>query len=118
MLQAREQIGSLDREIIFLQKIVEDGDSNGDNETGWEEIDTDPTVPASKKEYKGNENPLADRLTYGQPTHFVIRYRTDITVEMRIVYESRQYEIVSINEEGRRRFLTIVTNLLDNVYWT
>ena len=49
MLQAREQIGSLDREIIFLQKIIVDGDSNEDKIEGWEEIDTDPLVPASRK---------------------------------------------------------------------
>ena len=118
MLQAREQIGSLDRVSIFLQKIIVDGDSNEDKIEGWEEIDTDPLVPASRKEMKGGEHALADRLTYSQTTHFVIRYRDDVTVEMRVVCESKVYEIISMQEEGRKRFLTVVTNLLDNVFYT
>ena len=55
---------------------------------------------------------------YSQTTHFVIRYRDDVTVEMRVVCESKVYEIISMQEEGRKRFLTVVTNLLDNVFYT
>ena len=113
----KHQIGHLDREITFLQKIVTDGDSNEDKITGWEEI-TDATVPAAKIENKGNELALADRVMYTQPTHFLIRYRSDITVEMRVVYDEKIYEITSTIEEGRRRFLTVVTNLIDNETWT
>jgi len=118
MLHVKTQIGHFDREVIFLEKTITDGDSNEDKITGWAEIATDATVPASKQESRGNELALADRVTYAQPTHFIIRYRDDITVEMRLVCEQKVYEITSTVEEGRRRFLTIVTNLIDNEVWT
>lgn len=118
MLHVKHQIGHLDREVTFLQGIYETGLSNERKLTGWEEIASDPTVPASKKESKGTELALADRLTYAQPTHFTIRWRSDITVEMRLVCDQKVYEITSTIEEGRRRFLTIVSNLIDNEAWT
>lgn len=118
MLQSREHIGRFDRELTFIQKIVIDGDSNEDRLTGWEEIDTNPTVSARKEERTGNEGMNADRLAYTQPTLFVIRYRDDITVEMRAVCDSKVYEITSVTEEGRRRFLHIMTTIIDNEYFT
>lgn len=118
MLQVSEQIGKLDRQVTFLQKITVDGDSNEDKVTGWEEIDTDPTVSASRKEHKGSEIALADRVAVSQLVHFTIRFRSDITNEMRIVCEQKVYEVHSQMELGRRRYLTIVASLIDNLLWT
>lgn len=118
MLQVSEQIGKMDREITFLQGIYENGDSNEDKLIGWEEIDDYPTVSAAKIENRGGELALADRVTHTQTTTFLIRYRSDISNRMRVVCDERVYEIISTVEEGRRRFLTVVTNLIDNVFWT
>jgi SPP1 family predicted phage head-tail adaptor len=120
MLQSKIHIGRLDREITFIQPIIEDGDSNEDKITGWEEIDSFPTVSAAKKELTGTVYTQADRLTYTQQTEWIIRYRDDINVRMRIVYSTKVYEIINIIEpdESRSRYLKIVSNLLDNVFFS
>lgn len=121
MLQSKEQIGRFDREITFLQKIEEDGNSNEDKTIGWEEIDNYPTVSAKKRNLKGIEVPIADRLNAIYPVVFTIRFRDDVNEKMRVVCEGKVYEItapIEEPEEGRRRYLNVYANLVDNEYWT
>ena len=120
MLQVTKiYIGKLDRDISFIEPIIEDGDSNEDKISGWRLIDSYPTVSASKKELNGTVYTQADRLTYTQQTEWIIRYRDDLNPRMRIVYNTKVYEIINIVEpdENRNRYLKIVSNLLDNVYF-
>lgn len=116
----KTKIGELDREITFIQPIIEQGTSNEDKITGWEEIDTDATVNAKKKENSGAVYVQADRLTYAQQTTWTIRHRTDLNVTMRVVWDTKVYQISNISDldEGRQRYMALVTNLLDNVYFT
>lgn len=122
MLQSNEQVGKLDREISFIRPVQETGDSNEDKLIDWELVSGYTTVSAGKKELKGNELVAADRIMYFQPTEWTIRYPdslSDLTVKMRIVCDTRVYEITSIIEgDGRKRFLKIMTSLLDNVFFT
>lgn len=120
MLRSQTNIGTLDREITFIQYVVEVGESNEDKITSWEEIATDPNVNAAKIENGGNTFVQADRLTWNQQTRWVIRWRDDLNVRMRLVWDTKVYEILNISEsdESRRRFLNIETNLLDNEYFT
>jgi SPP1 family predicted phage head-tail adaptor len=120
MLQTKQYIGRLDREITFIKPIIDNGESNEDRIDGWEEIDIYPTVSASKKELNGTVYTQSDRLTYTQQTEWTIRYRADLNVRMRVVYNSKVYEIINIieSDENRNRFLKVITNLLDNVYFT
>lgn len=107
MLNVRENIGQLDRRITFQQKVVGSNESNEDEETGWENIATNPTVWASHSDYRGNEQFGADKINAFQTSLFVIRYREDITVEMRILFDGLAYDIHSIEKIGRKRFLQI-----------
>lgn len=120
MLQARQQIGRMDREVTFIQPVIVDGDSNEDKVTNWEEISTAPTVAARKLEQRGNEAVIADRQTYFATGKWEVRYRTDLNTRMRLVYKTQVFEILSIQDVGetRGRYLTILTNLLDNIYFT
>jgi SPP1 family predicted phage head-tail adaptor len=120
MLRHKQTIGKLDREITFIKSIIEDGESNEDKITGWEEIDSYPTVSAAKKELSGTVYTQSERLTYTQQTEWIIRYREDLNPRMRIVYSTRVYEIINIidADESRGRYLKIVSNLLDNTYFT
>lgn len=108
MLNVRENIGTLDRRITFQSKIVGSNESNEDEETGWEDIDNKPTVWASRDDKAGNEMYAADKLTGFQDALFTIRYRSDINIQMRIVTEGVIYDIRSIQEVGRRRYLSII----------
>jgi len=117
MLQSKEQIGRFDREITFIQSIEVDGISNEDKKIGWEEIENYPTVSAKKRNLKGNEVPIADRLNAIYPVVFTIRYRDDLNEKMRVVCDGKVYEITAPIEEpedGRRRFLNVYANYLDN----
>lgn len=120
MLKSSESIGKLDRRITFIQRIVDVGDSNEEKIVGWEQIETDPTVWTRKKEKIGSEIPLSDQLTYVQESHFIIRSRTDLNVLMRCVFEGQVYEILSITEvdEGRKRFLNVASNLIQNEFFS
>lgn len=107
MLSSKEQIGKLDRRVTFQSKIVGENESNEDEETGWENIDTNPTVWASKNERSGNEAYRADKLTDYLNVVFICRYRDDITPKHRLVCEGIPYNIIAVTEISRRRYMTI-----------
>lgn len=119
MLQSSIRRGELDREITFIRATFSRGTSNQDVAT-WAVLATNPTVFARKKELKGNEVVVGDKLTYIQKTLFTIVYRGDLTTKDRAVFSGRVYEIVSITEAGEQRksYLDIMANLLDNEVWT
>ena len=116
MLQARDiRRGQLDRSITFIKAIVSRGTSNQDKIDGWEEVDTDPTVFARRKELAGNEVVIGNQLHFIQRTEFIVVYRTDLTTKNRIVFEDKVYEIISIVETLQRKmYLQIMANYLDN----
>lgn len=109
MLQHNQQIGRLDRRITFQQVIVGSNESNEDEETGWEDIETSPTVYASKEDRSGVEKYAADKLTAFQGVVFVARWRGDITTKMRLLCDELAYNIISISEIGRKMYMQIVT---------
>ena len=120
MLQSRIRRGELDREVAFLKPIKSNGSANSDRVDGWEKVTTDPDVFAKKKDLPGRDIEVAGRLTYAQRTIFIVDYRSDLTTENRIYYNSKVYEIISLNdhEDSRERYLEIMTNLLDTEVWT
>lgn len=107
MLSSKEQIGKLDRRITFQSKIVGENESNEDEEEGWENIATNPTVWASKNERSGNEAYRADKLTDYLNVVFICRYRDDITPKNRLVCDGIPYNIIAVTEISRKRFLNI-----------
>lgn len=128
MLSHKEKIGSLDREIYFIQSIIEQGDSNEDKIIGWELIDYYPGVMAKKIETNGTTVVVQDRVTFIQNVDWVIRFREDLNVRMRLVWDTKVYEILNISEvsggnnlysdSSRRRFSKVTSQLLDNIYFT
>lgn len=114
-------IGRLDRRVTFIQEVVTTGDSNEDKVTGWEVIDSNDTVWAGKLERSGSKFVQDDRVTFVQQTDWIIRFRTDLNVRMRLVYDTQVYSITNIAEHSkatRERYMLINTTLLDNIYFT
>ena len=113
MLQSRIRAGELDQQISFIAPVISVGDANSDYISGWNPVP--PSDWARKVDKPGTELVVADRITYVQDTVWTIRYRSDITPQMRIVHDGRLYEIISIhpNNSSRDRWLDIVTQLLD-----
>ena len=114
-------IGRLDRRVTFIQEVVTTGDSNEDKVTGWEVIDDNDTVWARKIERSGSKFVQDDRITFVQQTDWVIRYRSDLNVRMRLVYDTQVYSITNIAEHSkaaRERYSLVSTTLLDNIFFT
>ena len=120
MLQSKEKIGRLDREITFIQRVTEQGVSNERKITEWEEIESYPNVNARKIETSGNTFIGNERIQFSQQVTWVIRYRDDLNINMRLVWDTKVYEILNIAEadESRKRFMNIVTQLIDNEFFT
>jgi SPP1 family predicted phage head-tail adaptor len=114
------RIGHLDRRITLIQPIITTGDSNEDKVTGWEVLDSTPDVWAEKIENSGRTLVDADRVTFSQTTSWIIRFREDLNVRNRLVFNTKVYEIFNISEipNDRDRYLKIETNFLDNIYFT
>jgi SPP1 family predicted phage head-tail adaptor len=120
MLQARTRRGQRDREITFIQKVLEESESNEDKVDYWELVGTDPVVYALKEDMSGNDVLIADRATYMQRTRFITDYRSDITTKNRLVCDERVYEIIAVTdfESGRERDTQIMCNMIENELWT
>ena len=69
--------------------------------------------PCMVKPFKGNETYEADQLRSVQLKEFWIRFRTGITEEHRIVFESENYRMLSIEEIRRRSELKIIAEVRD-----
>jgi SPP1 family predicted phage head-tail adaptor len=97
------QAGKMDRRIVLqrmtssLNAIREPTESYATLATVWAEV-----TPASVAESQG-----ADSTQARAYTQFSIRYRNDLTAKDRIVFDSKTYKILGIQERGRRELLEI-----------
>jgi SPP1 family predicted phage head-tail adaptor len=120
MLQSRIRRGELDKQVSFIERIIQSSDSNEDYEGGWQLIATDHSPFARIKQLPAKDVMIADRITNVMRTELVIDYRDDITDQMRFVYKTRPYDIISIteHEESRDRYLLIVGTIVDTEIFT
>lgn len=113
MLATKIQLGEMDQIVNFQEKEVETGSANSDRITDWTTIVGD--YWAKVEENPGGEEFQANRLTGIQNVIFTIRYDSQITNKMRVVWQTRVYEISSpLVKIGRDSFLQITTRLLEN----
>jgi SPP1 family predicted phage head-tail adaptor len=103
----REVIGQLDRRITIQRKVIGSDVSNQHNVLDWENIPCNPVTWAYVNEKSGQEVFQADQLVGVTACDFIIRFRRDVDIEHRILYNSKVYNIQAILEIGRREFLRI-----------
>jgi head-tail adaptor len=98
-----------DRQIVIVEPIIEDGDSNEDKVTGYQPISSDPRPYARVENGIGDTVVEQDQVKHVQQTIFTVLYRDDVTIKNRIVHEGKMYTILSVIELGevRRRFTKI-----------
>lgn len=107
MLQHNEIIGRLDKRVTFQQKIFTTDASNQHKVTGWEDVATNPEVWAQVDYKSGSEDFQSDQLVAVKMASIGIRYRTDLTTENRVLVGSEIYDILTIIEVGRKRYLRL-----------
>jgi SPP1 family predicted phage head-tail adaptor len=96
----------LDRRITFLKDVGTDTNSLNEKAEDWQSF---ATVWASVKGLGSRELYQAQKVFSETSLVIKIRYRRDITEEMRISYDGGTYEILGkpIDPEGRRETLVI-----------
>lgn len=98
--------GQLDRRITIQQPTVTVSDGGQENIT-WTDV---ATVWARKVEHGGGERFAQQQQTGHAVKTFVIRWADwarDITVEYRIAFDGRHYDITDVRELGRREGLEL-----------
>ncbi|WP_226578884.1 phage head closure protein [Acuticoccus sediminis] len=91
--------GKLDRRVT-LERLT-DGGTDAFNVAieEWAEV---ATVWAQARPNRGAERFTAAEVNGSAVMSFQIRYRSDVTVKDRLVYEGRVWNIVDVREVGRR----------------
>jgi SPP1 family predicted phage head-tail adaptor len=89
---------------ITLQRPVATQNDYGEEVITWTKV-TD--LWAEKRDLKGLEKWAAQQVAAEKDIRLLIRYRTDVTPVNRILFESREYDIKSVLELGRRESLEI-----------
>lgn len=87
------KIGDL-RHRITLQKYIETTDDEGFSTQQWQDI---ATVWASVENLYGREYWQAAAIQAENTVKFTIRYRKDLSSDMRIKFQGQHYEIISID---------------------
>lgn len=107
MLKSKDSIGLLDKRITFQKKVYSTDASNQRKITGWVNLETNPTVWANVEEKSGQEVFQSDQLVGVTVATITVRFRTDITIEHRVSYDGKYYDIQAILDPGRSRFLKL-----------
>jgi len=98
--------GELDRRITFEAKTGTQNSGTGAWSYTWRKIDQTPEVWAKVIEETRPEKVEAGIDMASRPCVIFIRYRNDITADMRVIYGERTMKIVAGPAEvGRREWL-------------
>lgn len=103
--------GKRDRRITF-QALTDGQDALGGLTETWVNLATNPTVWAGMRQLTGREFFAAQQVNAEIDTIFEILYRSDLTPKMRIVYDSKNYDIREVKEIGRRKSLEILARAI------
>ena len=96
--------GKLDRRIT-IESATLSVNAVGESVKAWATLDT---VWAGVSALSGKEYVGAAQVVGEEQLIFRIRYRTDVTLHNRIIYNSEEYDIQHIAEVGRRQGLDLV----------
>lgn len=92
-------------ERVTIETQVRTADGAGGASVGWTAL---ATVAAEVISFKGASLVAGERDEAREPFRVVIRYRGDLTTEMRIAWRGRQLDILSRHDpDGGRRWLVI-----------
>ena len=105
-----KQAGQLDRKIV-IQTFTSSTDAFGQKNKSFSTL---ASVWAKVIEKSGTEGEESDQIVAVKEVHFLIRYRSDINEQMRIVFDGKTYKIEAIiNDDSRKSFQRIETRLAD-----
>jgi SPP1 family predicted phage head-tail adaptor len=99
--------GKFDRQLLLQRPaVVTQNDFGEEASAGFEDVEA---VYGEQKPGTGSESFLAQQQTAQQAVTWQIRYRADLTTTWQLVYEGCTYQIIAIQEVGRRAGLLLTT---------
>lgn len=105
-------IGTLNKQ-LWLQEAVRLPDDAGGFTTSFENVSASPAVYASVMQVSGAESLRNARLSGRNVFRIVIRWRADVTTDMRLRDGVKNYAILSAADiNGRQNYLEIIAELL------
>jgi SPP1 family predicted phage head-tail adaptor len=103
---------SLDRKITIYQPVLIKS-ASGMEDTQYSLV-TFPEVYSELKFGKGTEDQEGKQVVAKNTHLFKIRYRTDLREDFIILFEGQYFDILGIQEQGRRKHLVITAEAKDN----
>lgn len=97
--------GKMDR-AITIQALTTTQDGWGEEIQSWASITPNP-IAAQYLPGGGNERFAAGQIYAQTEARFHIYWRADVTPLHRVIYEGREYDILSADEIGRREGLEL-----------
>lgn len=93
------------RERVTLQAPVRTADGAGGADVTWNDV---ATVWASVMALSGRERPAGERMEARRRLQVLIRYRSDVTAAMRLLWQGRALDIRTMYDiDGKRHMLLI-----------
>ena len=102
------RINRVDRLVTIEQRTDVRDEEYGQPVRSWSELDK---VWARRIEEQGNETIISNAPEHQRTVRWVTRYRSDITVEMRLLFSSQFYDIRNIIRHDRDQWMTLETNI-------
>jgi len=99
--------GAMDQPITFQRKAATSDGGGGETYT-WADFDDDATVWANVKAKAGRESVDEGRVNATFTVLFTIYHRSDVLVTDRIVWNSTDYNIRGIRDEGGRALRLVI----------
>jgi SPP1 family predicted phage head-tail adaptor len=101
------------RHRVRIEELSTERSSSGEPSTTWTLVDE---VWAAVEPLQGREFFSAQQMGAKHATEFRMRYRADVRPRMRLVWDARQFNIVSVaSKGGLKRELTVLADELVEV---
>ncbi len=101
------QIGKMRSRVTF-QEVTHVPDGQGGQTESWGNLTSNPTVFCYLKPTKAHERLYSQQMQYQRTHEAIIRYRTDLTTEMRMTYDNRTFQIKGIRRPDERKAFLIL----------
>jgi len=103
-------IGKLNQRIT-IQRAVKTDDGGGGFNFSWQSVVNNPSVYAAIQPLSAGESFQFSKLEFKASHRIIIRYREDITTEMKIVSGDKSYTIKAVQDiQGLKNYLEIIVN--------
>lgn len=101
------RIGALRHRVTF-QTLTRTADTQGGYTSSWADMVVNPTVWGEVTPAKTYERFFSQQIQYQRTHQVIIRYRDDLTQEMRMLFDSRIFQIKSIRKPDERKYFLII----------